>query len=350
MALQNYIATSAGNASFLVTINANPAAPNLPVDVTAAYTQMFWFNSSSIAATSGGGSTASSMVGIYNGSVQEVPTATTTGMQMGMNEGGVTNGAICCWTWGGTNLITSNGTGLTGTVTPDFVITGSITGNVLTVTNVTSGTLSVGKGLQGTNVLNGTQITAFGTGTGGTGTYYINPPQTSASGTINGRYIIPIDTWVHTTYSCTVSSNGAGTAGTQTHSLYINGLLNNTTTNALQVAGMPTILYINGFPVTAATTGMESNNTKIDDLYYFNRLLTAAEIQTIYSTFGQRDGITYGLVARYNFNELPVGSVVTTCTDFSGCTNTMGLITVGTGYVSSVYIQDYAHSDTNPPL
>jgi hypothetical protein len=350
MALQNYRATSSGNASFL---SAYPlkttGVPNIPVDTTGAYTMMFWMNTASIAATSGGGGTASSMVGVYNGSNQQQNGTTTTGMQMGMNQGGTGStapGTLTCWTWGGANLVTSNGVGLTGTISPTFVVTGSISGNTLTVTGVTSGTVVVGKGISGTNIQNGTQIVAQLTGSGGTGTYVVQPAQTAASGTINGRYISPIDTWVHYAYSCTVSSNGVGTAGTQIHSIYINGLLNNTASNAIQIAGSPTMIYVNGYPVIPGSTGAESNNTKVDDVYYFNRLLSSEEIQTIYTTEGMSDGITYGLVGRYDFNENPVDAIVTSCVDYSGNGNVMSLTTTGTGYVSSTYVQDYAQCDT----
>lgn len=351
MALQLAIASSSGNAAFLSAYPLNTAGINNPVDVTGAFTLMYWMNAASIAATSGGGGTASSMVGVYDGSNQEQGTATNTGMQMGMNQGGTgptAPGTLTCWTWGGTNLVTSNGVGLTGTIAPTFVVTGSIAATTMTVTAVTSGTITVGAGASGANVANGTQIIQQLTGTaGGIGTYKVNISQTAASATINGRYIAPIDTFVHYTYTCTVSSNGAGTAGTQTHSLYINGLLNNTATNALQVAGVPTMVYLNGYPVASGTTGAESNNTGIDDVLYYNRILSANEIQTIYNAFGQRDGIVYGLIARFDFNELPVGSSVSTCRDFSGNGNTCNLITVGTG-TAPLYLQDYSNLDARP--
>ena len=60
-------------------------------------------------------------------------------------------------------------------------VTGSISGTVLTVTAVGSGTIANGMYL---NVAAGTTITSFGTGSGGTGTYNINISQTVASGTI----------------------------------------------------------------------------------------------------------------------------------------------------------------------
>lgn len=68
---------------------------------------------------------------------------------------------------------------------PDAVVTGSIAGNILTVTGVTSGTLKVGQAIVGANVLDGTTILAQGTGTGGAGTYTVSSVQTVASTSIS---------------------------------------------------------------------------------------------------------------------------------------------------------------------
>ncbi len=64
------------------------------------------------------------------------------------------------------------------------VVTGSIATTTLTVTAVTSGTLDIGSVISGTGVTAGTTITAFGTGTGGTGTYTVSASQTVASTSI----------------------------------------------------------------------------------------------------------------------------------------------------------------------
>lgn len=63
-------------------------------------------------------------------------------------------------------------------------VTASVAGNTMTVTAVSSGTLAVGQFLSGPNIIAGTQITALGTGTGGTGTYTVNNSQTSNSNTV----------------------------------------------------------------------------------------------------------------------------------------------------------------------
>lgn len=59
--------------------------------------------------------------------------------------------------------------------------TGSITGNVLTVTAMTTGTIQLGYYLSGTNVISNTKIASFGTGTGGVGTYILSNSSTVAS-------------------------------------------------------------------------------------------------------------------------------------------------------------------------
>jgi hypothetical protein len=64
------------------------------------------------------------------------------------------------------------------------VVTGSITGTTLTVSAVTSGTLQIGQTIEGAGITDGTIITAFGTGTGGTGTYTVSASQTVGSITI----------------------------------------------------------------------------------------------------------------------------------------------------------------------
>ena len=77
------------------------------------------------------------------------------------------------------------GTGLNQT---EAVMTGSISGTTLTITSVLSGEpLVVGQFVGGTGgggVTAGTYITAFGTGTGGIGTYTVNTSQTVTSTTL----------------------------------------------------------------------------------------------------------------------------------------------------------------------
>jgi hypothetical protein len=64
------------------------------------------------------------------------------------------------------------------------VVTGSISGTTLTVSAITSGTLALGQFITGTGISSNTQITAFVSGTGGTGTYAVNNSQTASSTTV----------------------------------------------------------------------------------------------------------------------------------------------------------------------
>lgn len=66
-------------------------------------------------------------------------------------------------------------------------VTGSISTTTLTVSAVTSGQVLVGDQISGTGVTAGTTITAYGTGTGGTGTYTVSASQTVASTTITSQ-------------------------------------------------------------------------------------------------------------------------------------------------------------------
>jgi len=74
------------------------------------------------------------------------------------------------------------GTGNTG-ITSTF--TGSMSSTTLTVTAMLSGDpIVLGQYIDGTSVTNGTYITAFGTGAGGTGTYTINQSVSASSTTM----------------------------------------------------------------------------------------------------------------------------------------------------------------------
>jgi hypothetical protein len=73
------------------------------------------------------------------------------------------------------------------------VVTGSISGNTLTVTAVTSGFVLYGTEISGSGIAAGTvvisQVTAGNDGPGGVGTYTLNNSQTVASTTVSGQII-----------------------------------------------------------------------------------------------------------------------------------------------------------------
>ena len=72
--------------------------------------------------------------------------------------------------------------------------TGSMSGTTLTVTALAQGApIVLGMYVDGSSVTDGTYITAFGTGTGGTGTYTINQSVTASSTTMTAHGNIPFD-------------------------------------------------------------------------------------------------------------------------------------------------------------
>lgn len=85
-------------------------------------------------------------------------------------------------------------------------ITGSISGNTLTVTAIASGAIAIGQTLSGTGITAGTTITQMLTGAGGNvnevGTYLVSASQTVASTAINLYYQRPL-----TINSCFVRIN-----------------------------------------------------------------------------------------------------------------------------------------------
>lgn len=74
--------------------------------------------------------------------------------------------------------------------------TGSISGTTLTVTNVTSGAITIGQTISGSGVLSGTTIVGFTTGAGGNvneaGTYTVSRSQSVGSITFTGYYERPL--------------------------------------------------------------------------------------------------------------------------------------------------------------
>ena len=74
--------------------------------------------------------------------------------------------------------------------------TGSVSGDILTITAVNSGAVTLNQTITGTGISSGTQIVSFITGAGGVdnapGTYKLNRSMTAASTTITGFYQKPL--------------------------------------------------------------------------------------------------------------------------------------------------------------
>lgn len=101
-------------------------------------------------------------------------------------------------------------------------------------------------------------------------------------------YTPPLNTWIHVTF----------TYDGTTASIYINGVLNNSAAFTKTV-GTLNMVFINGY-IYGATA--ETSQFIVDEVMFYNRVLTANEILSVYTAQGRRDGAVLGLVARFSFN------------------------------------------------
>lgn len=143
------------------------------------------------------------------------------------------------------------------------------------------------------------------------------------------------NTWVLITY----------TYDGTTHRVYRNDTLLGTGT-AAQNPGQFTQIYINGYPPTGTTA--ETATYQIDTYSYYNRELSQPEIATIYQAYGNRHGITQGLLASYDFDEAPPGTTVTNVVDTSGNGNSMLNTGAGTA-ITYTYANTVASSNLRTP-
>lgn len=121
--------------------------------------------------------------------------------------------------------------------------------------------------------------------------------------------------WVFLTYTFDGTS----------HHIYRNGALIATAT-ATQLPGFLNQVYINGYPGGAAA---ETGAFQVDQYAIYRRELSQPEIETMFNARGARHGITAGLIAQHEFDELGQGSTVVTVRDVS--INAHDLTTVGAG-------------------
>ena len=86
---------------------------------------------------------------------------------------------------------------------------GSISGTTLSIATVSTGSLYVGATITGTGVTAGTRVTAFGTATGGAGTYTVTPSQTVSTTVITD---VPVAGMIRFNSSLTTFEGYSGTA------------------------------------------------------------------------------------------------------------------------------------------
>lgn len=161
-----------------------------------------------------------------------------------------------------------------------FSVTGSIVDDVLTVTNVASGTIYPGAAISGTGITSGTQISSQLTGaTGSTGTYLVSIPQQNVvSTTISGAYgLLTIGTLTTTpTFQVGQSLNATGSvvAGTQI------------TANVTGTGGSGgTMVVTNNTPVSSQVISTASN---VETKWYASSAGLAGQLVKITSWVGSQ--------------------------------------------------------------
>lgn len=95
-------------------------------------------------------------------------------------------------------------------------VNGDIAGTTFTVVTVGSGAIKIGMILSGTGVSAGTTVIAFGTGTGGVGTYTVDISQTVANtiidGSLQSRIGVPVDGVYDFKFSAQLDKTTGGTS------------------------------------------------------------------------------------------------------------------------------------------
>ena len=185
-------------------------------------------------------------------------TVTVTGTIGGITWSGYTTGTVyvISTTNGSTGFTLTSTTGVAQTVSSGTPTGLTFTLNVLNVTNVASGTLSVGMLISGTSVTAGSYIVAFGSGAGGTGTYALNLTSSGSTPTTG------------TSYTVNASTLQTSTAITLTNNLV----------TVVSTAGMA----VGESFVAASTVGGITGSTT----YYISQLLANGTQLAVSATFG----------------------------------------------------------------
>jgi len=163
-----------------------------------------------------------------------------------------------------------------------------------------------------------------------------------------------VSCWTYGGAVLVTSANGVMTASNNTwvlvtyvwdgtnHYIYRNDTQVATSTTAI-VVGTFTQIYINGYPPGGTTN--ETSTFQVDSYTYYSRALSPTEIQTIYNSAGARNGLEYGQIARYEFDEDAEGVTVSTCVDMTG--NGSTLVPTGAGTpITFTYIGTVANQNT----
>ena len=172
-----WVISNGTSGAYTVTIgSSNIAAPTVPsafagtsVTVSQSTNTLIFSDGTNV------GVVASGVTSFNAGTTGLTPSSTSVGA--------ITLAGTLGYANGGTG-VTSPGTSGNVLTSQTTVFTGSTAGTTLSVTGITSGTLYVGQTITGSGLAANTVITAYGSGTGGTGNYTISVSQNVSSATM----------------------------------------------------------------------------------------------------------------------------------------------------------------------
>jgi len=173
------------------------------------------------------------------------------------NGSGAASGTILSVT-SGTGIavgMTLSGSGVTSTqvtAVNNAVFTGYISGTTLTVTALTSSAIGLGLVITGGSISAGTFISAFGTGTGGTGNYTVNNSQTVAS--VGSPITITGSSFAINVPQQVASGSITGSGTSVTLGFATQGGNPFAINDVISVTGMTPVGYNGTYTVTASTT------------------------------------------------------------------------------------------------
>lgn len=255
----------------------------------------------------------------------------------------------------GTALALTAGTGFTAsasvvnratnqTVTGLFLIDGltassatsTISGNVFTaVGSVSSGAFTVGSVLSGTGVTANTTIIGLGTGTGGTGTYIVDTPQTVSSTTITG--VAGINGVPRIPFGTTGAGGPGGLSAYNPQCMLGRNI--RITTAAGDTAVYTVRGYdIYGYPMSEAITA--NGATTVSGKKAFKYIASVTPVGTVGATASVGTGDVYGFpLISDSFQDVQIvwnSSVITASTGYLACDKT-NPATATTGDIRGTY-------------
>ena len=170
---------------------------------------------------------------------------------------------------------------LNGALATSFAtVTGSISGNVLTVTALTAGVIQIGQVLNGSQVAANTTVIGVLTGTGGVGTYVVNVAQAVSSTTIYANAVATLDTprFILFTTSANESAKTLTITGVDANGSTVTELL--TAPNATTGASVTSWRSISQISLSATAAGTFTVGTTTTAASPWVRLDEYADAQT----------------------------------------------------------------------